>query len=290
MVIQINDVRSSYSNAVTLWAEETPTLNYYTKQVFTPFKAGGLESDVLTTFDSVSETFDITVGGNLYQTISHTAHSNDLSGSLVINNNSSFGDDNGSTVYWGYWENAVDIESGNTYTGTSLSIVEERSNDEMNLPGSGILNYGIAAKSPVFFPEESDVNGILVSAELGVDFNTNVVTAQFEIQDGLNEFVPVLSSVVTADLDTDTGRFSGQTGGWDFVNVPTNSLYLEDEIANIVNTDLSTGDVTMSGTMMGVMGSHVGVLYGVAIEDTDLASGEPDVAWGTVLFEAISAE
>jgi hypothetical protein len=204
----------------------------------------------------------------------------------VINNNSSFGDANGSTVYWGYWENAVDIELGDTYTGRSLSIVEERSNDEMNLPGSGTLNYGIAAKSPVFFDDEFG-NGILNSASLGVNFSTNVVTAQFEIQDDMST---VLSSVVTADLDTDTGRFSGQTGGWDFVNVPTNSLYLEDEIENIVNTDLSTGDVTMSGAMMGVMGSHVGIVYGVAVQDEDPGIEGANIGWGTVLFEAISAE
>ena len=291
MVIEINDLRSSYSSSVSLWAEETPTLNYFTKRVFTPFKAGGLESDVLTTFDIESETTEVNAFGNPYQTISHSINVNDLSDSLVINNNSSFGDDNGSTVYWGYWEDSsVVFENGDTLTGTLLTITEERSNDEMNLPVSGTLNYGIAAKSPVFFAEESDVNGILASAELGVNFSTNVVTAQFEIQDGLSEYDPVLSSVVTADLDTDTGRFSGQTGGWDFVNNPNGSLYLDESIDNIVNTDLSTGDVTMSGAMMGVMGSHVGIVYGIAVEDGVTTNGEPDVAWGTVLFEAISAE
>jgi hypothetical protein len=46
----------------------------------------------------------------------------------------------------------------------------------------------------------------------------------------------------------------------------------------------------MSGAMMGVMGSHVGIVYGIAVEDGVTTNGEPDVAWGTVLFEAISAE
>jgi hypothetical protein len=72
--------------------------------------------------------------------------------------------------------------------------------------------------------------------------------------------------------------------------VPTNSLYLEDEIENIVNTDLSTGDVTMSGAMMGVMGSHVGIVYGVAVQDEGPGIEGANIGWGTVLFEAISAE
>jgi hypothetical protein len=46
----------------------------------------------------------------------------------------------------------------------------------------------------------------------------------------------------------------------------------------------------MSGAMMGVMGSHVGIVYGVAVQDEGPGIEGANIGWGTVLFEAISAE
>ena len=287
IAVTITDRRDSqYANSTSLWLEASPSAHYDFVNVVTPFTSGITAQGSLISYNNNNETVTFS-GGNNDGTLTHSSHANDESGSLSINNGAS-------TVYWGYWHDATKLVTSTnpnlTYTGSSWNITEVKANEHLNLPSTGTLNYGIAAKSPVLLDSnDGSTKGTLTTATLSINFATDAVTGQFTINDGSQT---VVSNSIGATL-LDTGRFYGKTGDWDHVDIanpgPT-STEIAKEIADVSNTNLDQGDAFMAGSVMGNSGSHVGVVYGVALSSTDLPDGTPNSGTGVVLFEATSAQ
>ena len=191
-----------------------------------------------------------------------------------------------STVYWAYWNDSdgTEIENGvsTVVPELSLTILEDSPNDFLSLPTVGVLNYGIAEASPVFYNAEitnSDpvTYGTLNSADLYINFYDNNIGAQFTVTSPTGTVTT--SDFITAVLIQQTGQFFGQTGVMNFIEYVADNNTLDYEFFDHDQVSLNNGNAFMQGTMMGNSGSHVGVVYGV--DDGN------ELGIGAVLFEAI---
>ena len=163
-----------------------------------------------------------------------------------------------SDVYWGRWSSAILTSADTGDFVETLSpltfIIESSSDDDLQLPVTGTYNYDDIASTSVY--DEVGNTGSLTDANLSINFYTNDVTSQYEIDMGAGA---QWSNEITASFDPSSGDF----------------------LTNSVTNNFDTGDGYMAGTLMGDDGSYAAAVYNVQLGTSDSSN----MATGAVLFE-----
>jgi glutamine cyclotransferase len=161
------------------------------------------------------------------------------------------------TVYWGRWSKLMENAPGASATlddNPQLFMFESNPDDNLELPTSGTWKYDDIASTSVY--DEQGNSGSLTDANMSINFGTNAVTSQYQINMGSGAN---WSNDITATLTPSTGNFAPSSVASSFAN----------------------GDGHMAGTLMGDNGSHAAAVYNVQL-GTNASS---NMATGAVLFQ-----
>jgi len=164
-----------------------------------------------------------------------------------------------SDVYWGRWSGLTETEYDITTSHNEQLVLigESTPDDDLQLPVTGTYNYDDIASTGVY--DENGNVGSLTDANMSINFYTNDVTSQYQIDMGAGAN---WSNEITANLDPNSG---------DFISTNTTGAF-------------DAGDGYMAGTLMGDDASHAGAVYNVQMGDVI----DSNMATGAVLFEHTS--
>jgi hypothetical protein len=161
------------------------------------------------------------------------------------------------TIYWGRWSKLTTNEPGASATlddNPQLFMFETDPDADLQLPTTGTYSYNDIASTKVY--DEQGNSGSLTDANMAINFATNAVTSQYQIDMGSGAN---WSNNITAAFDRSTGDFASSS----------------------IASSFDAGDGHMAGTLMGNDGSHAGAVYNVQLGDAT----NSNMATGAVLFE-----
>jgi hypothetical protein len=161
------------------------------------------------------------------------------------------------TIYWGRWSKLTTNEPGASATlddNPQLFMFETDPDADLQLPTTGTYNYNDIASTSVY--DEQGNTGSLTDANMAINFATNAVTSQYQIDMGSGAN---WSNEITAAFDRSTGDF----------------------VSSSIASSFNAGDGHMAGTLMGNDGSHAAAVYNVQLGDAT----NSNMATGAVLFE-----